>query len=181
MSFQELDEFFDDTLELPIRGKIYKIPSPDGETGLWCQRVFEVGARVESGQKVPASQSAKLQLNDNDERELYDRVLGPAKQEMLDDGLTWARISAAAQTAIIWIATDRTTAEKYWNEQVVGGGPKAQPRQPQDHKPPAKKATAKRTGTTRSSRQGSPAGSKPRKNNTASTGSAGSTSSATGS
>lgn len=181
MPFAELDEFWDDTLDIPIRGKVYKIPSPDAETGLWCQQVFEMGVRAESGQKVSAAQTKRLRLDDDEERELYDRVLGPVKQEMIDDGLTWARISAVAQTAIIWIATDRTTAERYWNEQVVGGGPKAQPRQPQDHKPPAKKATAKRTGTTRSSRQGSPAGSKPHKSNTASTGSAGSTSSATGS
>lgn len=181
MPFQELDEFFDDTLDIPIRGKIYRIPSPDAETGLWCQRVFEMGVRAESGQKVSAVQTAKLKLDDDEERELYDRVLGPAKQEMIDDGLTWARISAVAQTAIIWIATDRTTAEKYWNEQVVGGGPKA-PKQPQDHKPPAKKAdAAKRTATTRSSRQGSHAGSKPRKNSTAPQASAGPTSSTTGS
>lgn len=169
MAFQELDEFFDDTLEIPIRGKVYHIPSPDAETGLWCQQIFEIGAKAQAGQSVSDAAVAKLRLGDDEERSLYDRVLGPVKQEMIDDGLPWSRVSAVGETAIIWIATDRETAEKYWNEQVVGGGPKA-PMQPQDHRPPA-------TDTTRSSRQGSPAGSKRRKSSTAPAVSAGQTSS----
>lgn len=150
MSFQDLDEFFDSTLKLPIRGKTYVIESPDAKTGLWCQRILAVAAKVKGGDgEVSEEEAAGLKLDDDEERGLFQRLMGPVFDEMIADRLPWEHIKHAGVTCLMWAAGNEGQAEKYWKS--GGQAPKA-PAAPQDRKKPKKKSAP----------QGSPAGSTPR-------------------
>jgi hypothetical protein len=107
--FRDLDEFFDDTLPLPIKGKTYVVPGPDADTGLLCQRLMAVGITAAQGGDIDAAQ-----LDDAGEIDLYARVLGPVYQELLADKVSWPRIKHAGTTAFLWIAADLDTAMKFW-------------------------------------------------------------------
>lgn len=117
MSFEDLDEFFDDTIELPVGGKTYVVPGVDAETGLYCQRLLERGKAAYLGKDVDGGE-----LDDEAEMSLYERVLGPVYAELIADGVSWPKISHCGLTAFFWAANNRTTAEKYWNS---GGNPEA--------------------------------------------------------
>jgi hypothetical protein len=121
MSFNEIDELLDDGIYLPAGGKRYRIPSPDAELGLWCQRVLGAGIAINAGQEPPKLQALPQSLNDDEERELYIRLLGPAWQEMLADGVSWERVRLIGQTVFVWVGGGREMAELYWNS---GGDPK---------------------------------------------------------
>ena len=113
--FEELDDFLDDSLTLPMGGKEYVVPAVPGRDGLWAQRVLE---EVERAKKEGDADAGKL--DDGDERLLYQRMLGPTFDEMLADGVTWQRISHAAMTVFFWTISSRDTAVKYWR---AGGDP----------------------------------------------------------
>lgn len=131
MSFRDFDEFIDSRLRLPIRGKTYVIESPDAKTGMWIQEAVTLAARVKAGDAVGAGDLASLELDDDQEKDLYKRVLGPVHAQMVDDGVPWEALKRAGITALIWVAGDTETAEQYWNS---GGDPKAAAKAPQDHK-----------------------------------------------
>jgi hypothetical protein len=166
--FVDIDAFFDDTLTVPMRGKLYTIPPADAATGLLCQRLMAVGINAAAGKSPDATRAA--QLNDADEADLMCRLLGgqqwldsdqtqpnpaydPAKDvwaEMFADGLDWQRIKHVGTTAMLWAAFDKDTALAYWKS---GGAaapkPQPQPRQPQDRRATAKSAQqGSRAGTT---------------------------------
>jgi len=117
--FGELDEFVDDSITLPVPGKdgtkAYVIPSVDGKTGLWAQRLLE---EVERARETGDADAGKL--DDGDERLLYERMLGPVLGEMLDDGVRWQKISHAAMTVFFWTTAGRDKAIQYWR---AGGDP----------------------------------------------------------
>ena len=148
MSFADLDEFFDDTLKLPIGGKTYVIRSVDAETGLWCQRMMESAAVVSAGAQLSEGDVDGLLLDDDQERDLFRRVLGATYDEMVADKVSWERLKHAGTTAFMWAAGNKETAEEFWLSGGAGPGKKKRP-VPQDHKAPAKKKA----------RQGSPGGS----------------------
>lgn len=150
MSFADLDEFFDDTLKLPIGGKMYTIRSVDAETGLWCQRMMESAAVVSAGAQLSEGDVDGLILDDDQERDLFRRVLGATYDEMIADKVSWERLKHAGTTAFMWAAGNKETAEDYW---LSGGAvPGKAPRPaPQDRKAPAKPK--------KRARQGSPDGS----------------------
>jgi hypothetical protein len=110
MAFKDLGEFADDpVLELPIDGRIYVVQGVDGETGLWAQRLLDMGMAAMRGQEVDGSK-----LDDDQERGVYARLLGDTFQELLDAGVTWERIKHCAYTALLWIASSMSTAEEFW-------------------------------------------------------------------
>lgn len=113
--FEELEEFEDDVLELPIHGKTYAIPAVDGATGLWAQRLLETVEAARAEGDIDAGK-----LDDKDERILYERMLGDALDEMLADGVNWQRIGHCAMTVFFWTTTTRQQAEAFWK---AGGDP----------------------------------------------------------
>lgn len=139
--FRDLDDFLTDTIDLPIRGKTYTVSAPDGETGLLCQRLLALGAQSAKGET-----DEKSTLDDGDERDLYQRVLGPVWDEMMADKVSWPWIKRASTTVMFWCTLGLAAAETYWNSEP--DGPKV-PKQPQDHKPGAKSALPASTGTRR--------------------------------
>ena len=122
-TFKALDRAIDECLRLPVQlpngeTKTYEIPDVDAKTGIWCQKMLSVGVAVHQGQ-----QPEKLgQLDDDEERGLYERVLGPVYQEMIDDGIRWRTIKRVGMTAFLWAAGNEEVAERFWE---TGGDPKA--------------------------------------------------------
>ncbi|MEV3981773.1 hypothetical protein [Nonomuraea sp. NPDC049758] len=119
--FRDLDEFFDDSLPLPIGGKTYRVPPPDADTGLLCQRLMTAGIAAANGKEVDAAQ-----LDDAGEVDLYQRVLGAAYDEMRADEVSWPRLKHAGVTAFLWIAGDEEAAAKFWDAGPESEAPKAE-------------------------------------------------------
>ena len=134
MSFRDLDEFLDPTLKLPIRGKTYVVQSVDAKTGLWCQRMMHVAVTAVAGLSMSEADAASLDLDDHQELDLYQRVLGDAYDEMVADGLPWEWIKHAGTTAFMWAAGNREQAESFW------ASPGKARATPQDRKRPRKKS-----------------------------------------
>lgn len=155
MSFKDLDEFFDDTLKLPVGAKVYVIASVDAATGLWCQRMMGTAAAVAGGAEMSEDDVRPLMLDDAAETDLYKRVLGGVYDELIADGVSWERLKHIGTTAFMWAAGSRESAEDYWNSASIQAPGKPRRPAPQDHKVPARKKSARKT----SGRPASPAGS----------------------
>ncbi|MEU3321567.1 hypothetical protein [Streptomyces sp. NPDC006785] len=110
MGFDALDELLDERLELPIGGKIYTVPAPSAEIGLRTQALINAAAVAADGGRAD-----EQVLGDAAERDLYREVLGPAHDELVGDGVKWPALKHAAITSMVWIAQDKTAAERYWN------------------------------------------------------------------
>lgn len=152
MGFRDLDEVFEDTLPLPIGGKVYVVPAPDAELGLWCQRMLSAGLMIQAGQSPPDGLPS-LTLDDADEVELYRRMLGGTYDQMIDDGVSWPKIQLVAQTALFWIGSGRPLAEEFW---ASGGDPEAFP-------PPRRKTSTRTGGGNTTKRRASTSGTKSRR------------------
>jgi hypothetical protein len=110
MAFKDLREFVDGRhLDLPIDGKTYRVHDVDADTGVWVQKAVDLGIAAHQGKDVDGAV-----LDDDEERGAYERVLGDTYEEMRADGVEWGDLKHAAITAMIWIAFDQETAEKYW-------------------------------------------------------------------
>lgn len=113
--FVELDELFDDALELPVLGRdgtkrIYRIPSPSAEDGLRIQKITAVAVRLVGGGEAPDQDF----LDDAEERDLIADALGSAYAEMQADGVDWSWLRHAGLTAVIWISQGQDPALTYW-------------------------------------------------------------------
>lgn len=145
MPFADFDDFTDASLKLPVAGKTYVTPSPDAKTGLLCQRLVAGTTTLALGGEMSDAETQQI-LSDNDERELYERILGPAWDEMLADGVPWHVLQLAGTTALIWIVNGEAAAEECWN--LRGHTPKAEPKPPADRKASAKSARQGSPGST---------------------------------
>jgi hypothetical protein len=156
MGFQDFADFADELgLRLPIDGKTYLIPPIDAETGLWCQNLMQVGGRVVAGHVV-TEEDVEL-LDDDAERSLYQRLLGPVHEQMVADNVPWTAIKNAALT-VLWDATaGRETAEKFWNAGGQSLGEAAAPNRAQRRA--STRGTSGGASTTR--RRGSTTGTTP--------------------
>ncbi|GAA2895567.1 DUF7426 family protein [Nonomuraea rubra] len=124
--FQDLDEFFDDTLPLPVGGKWYRIPAPDAEVGLLCQRLMHASMAAEQGETVDdpkLNELAEVVLSDDEERDLYQRILGPVWHELRTDGVSWPKVQHVGATALVWVAAGKEAAAKIWASGGVGEAP----------------------------------------------------------
>ncbi|MCM2420307.1 hypothetical protein [Streptomyces sp. RKAG293] len=110
MAFEALDELLDETLHLPIAGKLYTVPAPSAAIGLRTQTLIHAAAVAADGGHVD-----EQVLGDAAERDLYRDVLGPVHDELLADGASWPALKHAAITAMVWIAQDKAAAETFWN------------------------------------------------------------------
>ncbi|MFC7582430.1 hypothetical protein ACFQYP_00470 [Nonomuraea antimicrobica] len=116
-AFKDLDEFFDATLKLPVGGKTYVIPPPSAEVGLLCQRLMQAGLAAHSGRAVDAegiNELAQVVLDDDQEKDLYQTILGPVWDELLADKVSWPAIQHVGQTALIWVAAGLDAAAQHW-------------------------------------------------------------------
>ncbi|MFI6886753.1 DUF7426 family protein [Streptosporangium canum] len=151
-AFKDLDEFFDDTLRLPVGGKTYVIPAPDAEVGLLCQRLMNAGIAAESGEEVDGEELTNLAavvLTDDQEQDLYKRILGPVYVELFNDGLTWPKIQHIGSTALIWVAVGTDAAVKFWTSSGEAQAPNRSTRRATAAAARSTRSRGSATGTTR--------------------------------
>ncbi|WP_326797443.1 hypothetical protein OG946_20150 [Streptomyces sp. NBC_01808] len=152
-AFEALDSLLDDALELPIKGKLYRIPSPSGEDGLKVQRITNLAVQMLAG-----GESVDTEILDDDlEHDLFRLCLGPVYDELLADGVDWSWIRHAGKTAMMWIVSGVEDAREFW---ARAGAPS----QPAPNR--AARRAAKRTGSAAASktpRRGSTSGTSGRK------------------
>lgn len=139
----------DDALRLPPiksrkhpNGKSYTVPSPDAETGLWLNSVANLGilaAADEGGQVLSPQQKASLELDDNDERNFHQRVLGTAYDEMLADGVSWVVLTRLSSYVFTYYGISPEVANDAMKAGAFGG-PKA-PARPADRQPAKPRST----------------------------------------
>jgi len=129
MSFKAIDEYLDDTLRLPIRGKEYVIQPVDAATGLWVERIsaLAVDAQQEKagGAKMAPltpEEVAALKPPAGDRTTLTETLLGDTLAELVEDGVGHEALKLITATTMIWITAGKDEAETYWN---AGGRPKA--------------------------------------------------------
>lgn len=143
MSFRDLDEFFDDTLHLPIKGKTYVVQSPSAKVGLMVQGMMAVAADARAGRDVDPDDLQALKLDDDEERDFSRQLLGDAYDQLLGDKVGWHRVQHVTQTVIFWIVRGKEFAEAYWNG---AGDPKAaaaaDPSSTENEDPPASPASS---------------------------------------
>lgn len=156
----DLNTFFDfledDALELTgIKsakypdGKTYVIESPDAKTGLHLAALGDIMLRAGTGAEVSDAQVARLKLDDDEERELMDKVLGPVKDEMIGDGVKWVHLRGISKYAFIYFAVGKDQADLAARNGVLAG-----------KEQPANRAARRAKKTTQSARPASSASSK---------------------
>ncbi|MEV6154914.1 hypothetical protein AB0L53_31695 [Nonomuraea sp. NPDC052129] len=122
-AFKDLDSFFDPTLKLPVGGKTYVVPPPSAEVGLLCQRLMQASIAAQAGQAVDEdglNELAEVVLNDEQEKDLYQTILGAAWDELLADKVAWPKVQHVGQTALIWVAAGLEAAAKHWESGPMG-------------------------------------------------------------
>ncbi|MFI9339962.1 hypothetical protein ACIG0D_01600 [Streptomyces sp. NPDC052773] len=113
-TFEALDAFLDDYLDLPVKGRdgqirVYRIEEPSAEDGIRIERITSLAARLAAGGKAPESPV----LDDEEELDLYRMCLGDAYDELRKE-LKWGAFKHVALTAMFWVTTDKETAEQFW-------------------------------------------------------------------
>lgn len=119
--FPDLDQFFEGTLTLPIKGKNYTVQPPAYHVGMYVQRLIEAGAAVASG-RIATDDMPKIDLNDGEEFDLYETICGATIAELKADNVPWPKIQIFANTVFIWIGMGEQAALAFWRS---GGDPKA--------------------------------------------------------
>ncbi len=112
--FEALDNFLDDYLELPVKGRdgqtrVYRIEDPSAEDGIKIERITSLAARLAAGGKAPNAEV----LGDDEELDLYRMCLGDEYEPLMRE-LKWAQFKHVALTAMFWVTTDKDTAREYW-------------------------------------------------------------------
>lgn len=115
MALEEAAAWLDGDLILPIGGKKYRVP----EYGV------DVGIRVEVILNASRGQAAtdrqRQILSDEEERDTYRDILGPAYDQLVADGVSWPRLRHAAFTAMFHFNISPEAAEAHWNRGVERG------------------------------------------------------------
>lgn len=112
--FEALDNFLDDYLELPVKGRdgqtrVYRIEDPSAEDGIRIERITSLAARLAAGGKAPDTPV----LGDQEELDLYRLCLGSAYEPLMRE-VKWGPFKHVALTAMFWVTTDKETAQEFW-------------------------------------------------------------------
>jgi hypothetical protein len=123
-TFEALDAFLDDYLDLPVKGRdgqtrVYRIEEPSAEDGIRIERITSLAARLAAGGKAPDSRV----LDDEEELDLYRMCLGDAYEQLRTE-LKWGAFKHVALTVMFWVTTDKETAEQFWKTGQPGKAPK---------------------------------------------------------
>lgn len=117
----ELDEFLDEDLEIPIKsknhpeGKVYVREAPDTDTVLRIKKDLRIGQEIAEGRRDPEDGD----MEDEEEQEFIRLVLGPAYDEMREDGVKWPSINRALAAALAWIVSDADDATDVWTGKAL--------------------------------------------------------------
>lgn len=95
---RDLSEIYQPRLELPIRGKVYKIPEPSAEEG----------ARLPD---LVSSNIGILQMAD----EALFYLTAEVVEQMIADDVKWTEIQHAGRTAMIFFGHSPALGRIYWH------------------------------------------------------------------
>ena len=143
------------TLTLPVNGKKYIFVEPDAETGLWVQQLVFLGERAADDDADADTRLAAL-LGDDEEKDLYTKVLGDKWDELAADGVTLSQVQHIGQTVAVWIVYGEAVAEAIWAGQGNGQGEAERPANSSRRASEAGAATTRNGAgsTTKKSRRG---------------------------
>lgn len=135
---RDLSEFLDEGLTYPLPasaftveagaeprfpdGKTYTVPSPDATTGVWLTAMADLAAKATIGGQVSDADRNRLKLDDDDERTLYQRVLGPVYDEMVADGVKWTALQTIGRDAYLCFAMSQDAADRALAHMLAGQG-----------------------------------------------------------
>lgn len=107
MAFDELREFFDPALVLPIGGVEYRVESPTAREGLRLRLLLgDDGATLGDEQEVTE----------------WTALLGPSLERMRSDGVAWPEIVHAGRTALLYFGMSAGVGLKHWERGSGGPG-----------------------------------------------------------
>lgn len=160
MAVRDLAAYLDDDdLVVPVGGNTYRIPSPDAETGLYLAGLAQLGTKAYAGGDVTEDELDSLNLDDDDERDLMQKVLGSAYDEMRADNVSWVRLQRISRYAFLYFAVSPEAADEAARKATDDLGetpaPNRASRRAATKSPKVSSATAKRKPA-----RGSTAGSK---------------------
>lgn len=116
--FEQLGELLDEVIELPVpvgdredgNVRTYRIESPSARDGLRIEQITQIAAQlVDGGEEI----NTEI-LDDDEERNLFEMLLGKNFQRMQDDGVKWVWLRHASLTCLMWVTSGLSTAERYW-------------------------------------------------------------------
>jgi len=136
-------------------GKKYHVSSPDGETGARLSALVVIAAKSRQKLDVSAADMARLNLDDEQERDLMQQTLGDAYEEMMSDGVKWQALSRLGQYALVFHTQGETAANEAAEAGIFSGKAPARNRA-------QTRAAAKTPGKAPSTSRASTATKKPR-------------------
>jgi hypothetical protein len=124
----QLNDFLnDDPIVVPIKsekypdGKVYRVPSPDFQTGLSLTALTNLGMRAAQGETIGPDDAESLELDDDDERDLYVRLFGSTYDEFIEDNVPWVAIQRLGQYALIYFGMSPQAANEALNKGALLG------------------------------------------------------------
>jgi hypothetical protein len=146
MGYDNLREFFDPDLLLPIGKKTYRIVSPNAEEGLRIRQIFAGDGTFTDAEEL--AEVLGLMGATEDKNGVWS---GGVYGEMKNDGLSWAEIFHAGRTALMHYGLSATLAQIQWHTGVGDTGNPTPPEPSTKATPGATKAApAKASATGRS-------------------------------
>lgn len=99
MAYDNLSEFWDPSLHLPVGDKTYRVPAPTADEGLHLRAIFSDPDR---------------EVTDAEEFELIQQVLGTVWRQMVDDGVSWPVLMHVGRTACIHYGISPQAGHMFW-------------------------------------------------------------------
>lgn len=155
-----LDDDAIDTPPIPSRehpdGRSYRIPSPDAATGIRLTAMVNLGVGLASGAKMDPRDAEKLKLDDDQEKDFLEEVLGTAFLQLVADGVSWVRIQRLGRYCLLYFTLGPEAAAS----EAQGRPPGEAPAPNRETRRASSRASS---GTALSSNRGTTAGTKSRK------------------
>jgi hypothetical protein len=102
---------------LPGSTREYVVTDVDADTGLWVQSLTEktrrAQRRLDAGEDAEAI-DAELHLSDEEESQLYSRLLGATLDDLKAGGVRWKKVKLVGQVAYAWVIGDLKAARRVW-------------------------------------------------------------------
>lgn len=109
---QELDDFFNPALLLPINGKEYRVKAVDAQTGLRLQNLLSAGLKAASGEEITAKDIELV--SDDDEPDFFTTILGDVYPQLVEDGISYKGIQFISSVVFVWTTQSFDIAQQMW-------------------------------------------------------------------
>lgn len=159
MAIRDLSDFFlDGALVYPgvpsekhPDGKTYTVKCVDARTGVWLESLVDVGAKRAVGADLSLKDVQSLVLDDDQELSLYQRLLGPVYQELIDDNVSKAMRDYIHQDVLVAFSLGIEAADNVLAKALANrGNPPAAPEAAQEKPKRATRSTARKTAGSKS-------------------------------